>query len=384
MHKWLGLIGLVFVGTIIGCPSKNTPSQPQAITTETNTATNTPTQSKTETATGTPTITATPTKTLSLTSTSTPTNTLTPTISSTSTNTPTITDTQTNTPTPTITNTPTITFTPTAVVTPILSWGTYGTNNGDIINPISIAFNSAGTTVYVADSGNSAIESFTSNGVFTGNEVFFGTDQPSGVAVDTSSNVYVTAIHNDISIYSSDFSTQLADWNVSGQFQNPTGIVVNSSATTVYISDSGNNCIQAFNPNGTPITQWGSLGNGNGQFSAPGGLAIDSSGNVYVVDAGNKRIQKFTSTGTYITQWGGSGNGNGSFSEPENICVNSSGSVYVTDFNNNLVQKFSSSGTFLTQWSVTYPMGVAVGYLGNIYVSLWGATSGGMIQVFEP
>jgi DNA-binding beta-propeller fold protein YncE len=46
------------------------------------------------------------------------------------------------------------------------------------------------------------------------------------------------------------------------------------------------------------ITQWGTNGTGNGQFSWPYGVAVDGSGNVYVSDWGNGRIQKFTSTGT--------------------------------------------------------------------------------------
>ena len=36
------------------------------------------------------------------------------------------------------------------------------------------------------------------------------------------------------------------------------------------------------------------LGSGNGQFSAPIGVATDGSGNLYVADTNNNRIQKFT------------------------------------------------------------------------------------------
>ena len=34
-----------------------------------------------------------------------------------------------------------------------------------------------------------------------------------------------------------------------------------------------NNRIQKFDPNGTFITKWGTLGSGNGQFYWPGGVA---------------------------------------------------------------------------------------------------------------
>src|SRR5437763_9006693 len=61
---------------------------------------------------------------------------------------------------------------------------------------------------------------------------------------------------------------------------------------------------------------WGGNGTGNGQLSAPFGLALDSTGNVYVADVANHRIQKFSSVGTYLTQWGTKGTGNGQFTFP--------------------------------------------------------------------
>src|SRR5208337_1559642 len=79
------------------------------------------------------------------------------------------------------------------------------------------------------------------------------------------------------------------------------------------------------------VTEWGSVGTGNGQFDFPQGVAVDSSGNVYVVDRGNSRIQKFSNTGTYITQWGSLGISNGQFDYPQGVAVDSSGNVYVAD-----------------------------------------------------
>ena len=42
------------------------------------------------------------------------------------------------------------------------------------------------------------------------------------------------------------------------------------------------------------MSQWGSLGNNNGQFYLPGGVAVDGTGNVYVTDYYLNRIQKFS------------------------------------------------------------------------------------------
>src|SRR6476661_4980448 len=138
-----------------------------------------------------------------------------------------------------------------------------------------------------------------------------------------------------------------------GQFISPSGIAVDSS-NNVYSTNSntgsGSNPVQKFTNNGTFITTWGYEGSGNGQFISPSGIAVDSSDNVYVSDLENNRIQKFTNNGTFITTWGSYGTGNGQFISPSGIAVDSSDNVYVVDAGNNRIQKFTNNGTFITTW----------------------------------
>jgi len=67
------------------------------------------------------------------------------------------------------------------------------------------------------------------------------------------------------------------------------------------------------------------------QFLLPVGVAVDPAGRVSVADAGNDRIQVFTTDGTPITRWGSEGTGDGEFDRPIDLAVNESGAVYVVD-----------------------------------------------------
>ena len=46
-----------------------------------------------------------------------------------------------------------------------------------------------------------------------------------------------------------------------------------------------------YNADGEFLFRFGSHGEGNGQFNAPTGVAVDANGNIIVADWGNSRIQ---------------------------------------------------------------------------------------------
>ena len=137
----------------------------------------------------------------------------------------------------------------------IKKWGIQGSSDGQFVYPHGIAIDSSGN-VYVADSGNSRIQKFTSDGTFI-------REWGSG-------------------------GTGTGD----GEFYEPTDIAIDSSGN-VYVSDITTNRIQKFTSGGTFITHWGTKGSGNGQFRYPWGVALDSSGRVYVADDHNYRMQVF-------------------------------------------------------------------------------------------
>ncbi len=207
------------------------------------------------------------------------------------------------------------------------------------------------------------------------------------IASDAQGNYYVAETEaNRISKFNSNNtkiatigSGNLSEWGFeegidAGQFNNPFGLALDNSGN-LYVADSDNNRIQKFDSAGTYLTQWGGsygvYGSGDGEMQFPTGVAVDASGNVYVTDAENYRIQKFSNTGTYLSQFGSYGSGNGEFGGIYgSVAFDTSGNIYVPDGENSRVQKFDSSGNYLAQWVVeSFPLGVTVDGLNNVYVS---------------
>ena len=238
-------------------------------------------------------------------------------------------------------------------------------------------------------------------------------DQPKGVAVDISDNIYVTDQGNNCIRKLTAQGVVVAQWGTpgsgNGQLDGPTGIALDGS-DNIYVADAGNHRIQKFSSSGLYVTQWGTGGSGNSQFSEPAGVAADETGSVYVVDSGNNRIQKFSSAGDYVLQWGSAGNEPGKFDHPTGIVVYDSSTVYVADSGNSRIQKFSSSGDYLGSWGTegtgdgqfNYPTGISLDASGTIsvtdaelnrvqrftstgsYLDQWGSTGSGSGQFSNP
>ena len=162
-----------------------------------------------------------------------------------------------------------------------------------------------------------------------------------------------------------------------GQFTSPRGAAIGSNGI-VYVLDTGNKRVEEFTSDGTYVTQWGSSGSGNGQFLEPLAIAANTTtGNIYVADGFNCNIQEFTSNGTYVMQWGSCGFGNGQFSFPTGIAVSGNNNLYVSDWDNSNVQEFTSNGIYVTQWGSSGtgdgqfqdPAGIATDLSGNVYVA---------------
>jgi hypothetical protein len=146
-------------------------------------------------------------------------------------------------------------------------------------------------------------------------------------------------------------------------------------------------CIASLGPGVAPagaalLAQFGSEGEGAGQFASPHGIAIDQgSGDVYVADSVNNRVDKFGPHGEFLLAWGwgvatgaseaqtcgpeaapptttcragleGAGAGQFTFYSADGVAVDNSlglsqGDVYVEDLRNERIEKFKPNGEFV-------------------------------------
>ncbi|BBI34914.1 S-layer homology domain-containing protein [Cohnella abietis] len=268
-----------------------------------------------------------------------------------------------------------------------ISWGKYGAAT---INSESSTVVSDGN-VYVADKSKNQILKFDTSGNVLdqwgskGNAVG-QFSSPEGIAVDSSSNIYVADTGNKRIQKRNPEGTWVVWGNMgsgNGTLSKPSGIALDSKGD-VYVTDKSNNQVVKFDSNGTYVTKWGSMGKGIGQFTNPIGIAVDRNGNVYVVDSGNHRIQKFDSNGGSGTAWGKTtskglpeaGTSNGQFYNPTGIATDHANNIYVADYDNNRIQVLDSSGTYLTQWGsgddgdvrFFVPNAITVDNSGELYV----------------
>jgi uncharacterized protein (TIGR03437 family) len=237
----------------------------------------------------------------------------------------------------------------------------------------------AATGIIRTVAGNAALTTYSNGypfGSYSGDggpATSAGLDQPTGVAVDLSGNLYiadsvftivrkVTATTGIITTvagtgHSTDLTTPNGDGglatsakvDVQGVALDPIGNIYIAgtgavrkvtAATGIITTVAGNNGINVSGDSGLAT----SAGVGG-----PSGIAVDSAGNVYIADAGSGTVRKITTaTGIITAVVGNYGNGfsgdggpatSAQLNHPRGVAVDSAGNLYIADSQNGLIRE---------------------------------------------
>ncbi len=223
-------------------------------------------------------------------------------------------------------------------------------------------------------------------------------NNPTGVAVDPTGNVYLTDYYNHVVrrvTPTGGVTTVAGHTGISGTqngigtaafFSYPTGLALDPTGATLFVVDQGNSAIRKIVVSSGAVTTFA------GGISLPRSLVVDPEGNVYATTPSN--VLKFSPSGAMSIFAGstagavGSNDGVGTlarFNSLAGIARDGAGNLYVADDFNVNIRKITADGTVSTvagllqnagvvdgpisSATFTFPSGIVVDAAGAIYVS---------------
>ncbi len=134
-----------------------------------------------------------------------------------------------------------------------------------------------------------------------GRDLFF---MPHQISVDPSGNIWIVDCGQN-KVFKFDPSGQLllTLGGARAAFDMPTDVAFLSDGRLVISDGYVNTRLVLCDPNGKPLTEWGTRGDGPRQFKTPHSVAVDPEDRIYVADRENHRIQVLNTRGEVLAIW---------------------------------------------------------------------------------
>lgn len=279
----------------------------------------------------------------------------------------------------------------------LFSFGNRTSDGIHLEDPRGIAVSPVSGDVYVVDSGNFLIKSFTPGGSFKlqvgGSERIdpaglglLGFAIESGIDVDPDGNVWTgrTTLHYFLeppSLFVNRYDERLnatsawlrLDKNGVQYSERIRAVAIDPATRDVWLADGAFSRVHNYSSAG--VLNFSIPG-----ISQPSGIALGG-GFVYVLENGQSRIRRYTLAGSFDTQWGSAGTASGEFrfEESSQLSVAPWGDVIVADSLNHRLQQFTPQGGFVASLG---SFGFGNGQFNRPIDSAW-SPSGNLMYVLD-
>lgn len=223
-----------------------------------------------------------------------------------------------------------------------------------LIRPYGVAVDSEGR-IYTADQGVDAIFIFdtqkqTVEMIRNGYEAHFGLMD--GLAIDDNNRLFVSDIKlKQVLVFDAKHKFETAFGNeVLGR---PGGIAIDRENRFLYVVDTEKDIVDVFDADSFKLLRHiGTPGKKHtltdtGTFSLPSSVAVDKDGNVYVTDTLNNRVEIFDPDGKFISMFGKNNDGPAGFTRPKGIAVDSDKNIWVMDAYQDRLKVYNQQGQLL-------------------------------------
>jgi len=251
--------------------------------------------------------------------------------------------------------------------------------SGTLHSPSGVALDSSGD-VWVSDTDDNKVVEYSATGTAIGGFTPSGTyalNAPTAIAVNAAGDVFVADTGDNRVVEYSGSGTELNVFGTasgSGELSSPTGVALTASGQ-VLVSDTGDNRVVEFTAAGVYSSSF------NSKMGGPAGITVDASGDIWVAnsglaDAGPDTVMEYNSAGTWLASIGtGETSTHGGLSDPSDVALDGSGHAFVTDPDYGWVEEFGTTGPYLDEFGtaqpglLSYPQALAVNSAGDVFVA---------------
>ncbi|MCC6209322.1 MAG: 6-bladed beta-propeller [Gammaproteobacteria bacterium] len=254
-----------------------------------------------------------------------------------------------------------------------------------LVKPFDVAAHAG--RVYVSDTVQRAVMVFDIPGkrfFQIGAEKPGRLSKPMGIDIAADGTLYVADVtERRVMVYDADggYLRAIGDREL---LQRPSDVALTPDGARLYVVDTGGvesaeHLVHIFDVHsGESLGRIGARGMGEGEFNLPLQAAVAPDGALYVVDSGNFRVAAFDAAGQYRFSFGSVGRFPGQFARPKGIATDAAGNVYVVDTAFGNIQIFDHSGQLLmfigergqsgVPGKYMLPAGIDVDSDGRIYI----------------